>query len=433
MEPKLVRLSELQPYPLNPKGHDLGSIHTSILAHGFLERIVVNETTGHILSGHGRVETLLQQQAQQMDPPANIVAQNGDWYVPVDYVQVPEANEGAAVIALNRTVELGGWDEHKLAALLQDVQANAAVALESTGYDADDLYELLRSLTPITSTDDPGPQLDRAAELQQQWQVCLGDVWVIPSRSGQGAHRVLCGDSTVAADVDRLMGGVKAQLVVTDPPYGVGYADKNKFLNEISRGNLIQTPIENDHLSKKDMQSLWGMAFKNTNKVMSPGAAIYCFMPQGGDQMMMMMMMMEGGIEPRHELIWVKNNHVLGRVDYAYQHEPILYAWKEGGHKFYGGFQTSIIHVDKSLKSDLHPTTKPIELISLLITNSSVVGEYVFDPFLGSGTTIVACEQTGRIGYGMEIDPKYVAVTLERLKGIGLTPRRTNGAPDETD
>jgi site-specific DNA-methyltransferase (adenine-specific) len=152
---------------------------------------------------------------------------------------------------------------------------------------------------------------------------------------------------------------------------------------------------------------------------MEKGAAIYCFMPQGGDQMMMMMMMMGAGIEPRHELIWVKNNHVLGRADYAYQHEPILYAWKEGGHRYYGGFQTSLLYFDRPNKSDLHPTTKPVDLIAKLITNSSLSGGVVLDIFTGSGTTLVACEQTGRVGYGMELAPEYVAVVLQRMQDIG--------------
>jgi len=140
-------------------------------------------------------------------------------------------------------------------------------------------------------------------------------------------------------------------------------------------------------------------------------------------------MMLGAGIEPRHELIWLKNNHVLGRVDYAYKHEPILYAWKEGGHKFYGDFQTSILEFPKPQASNLHPTTKPVELVQRLIENSSLVGQAAYDLFLGSGTTLVACEQTGRVGYGMDIEPKYVSVTLERLAGMGLEARLV----DETD
>jgi len=230
-----------------------------------------------------------------------------------------------------------------------------------------------------------------------------------------GEHRVICGDCTDAGVVARVMGGEKAQLVVADPPYGVKYGDKNVFLNSIAPGNRIQKHIEGDHETKEQTQVLWRGAFEQMNLVMLPGAVIYCFMPQGGDQMMMMMMMMMmAGIEPRHELIWLKNNHVLGRVDYAYKHEPILYAWKDGGHKFYGDFQTSVIECNKPQKSDMHPTTKPVELIDRLIGNSSERGGVVIDPFLGSGTTLIACERLNRRCRGIEISPGYVAATLQR-------------------
>jgi DNA modification methylase len=424
MDPQLVRLDRIQRYPANPKAHDLGAIHTSIHEFGFLERIVINRVTDHLLSGHGRIDDLWSDMRAQMIPPTNIVMDtDGMWMVPSDFVEVPEAKEGAAVIALNRTVELGGWDDQALVTLLQEIAAQDEALLAATGYDGDDLDALIAELYPIIPQDDPGPQLDRASELQQKWQVQTGDVWVIPSVNGKGVHRVMCGDSTNADDVARLMGRVKADIIITDPPYGVEYADKNKFLNAISPGNRIQIHIQNDHLGKEETQQMWKSAFAQMATVMREGSVDYCFMPPGGDQMMMMMMM-GAGIEPRHELIWIKNNHVLGRVDYAYKHEPILYAWKGAGHKFYGDFQTSLIECDKPQKSDLHPTTKPLELVAKLLMNSSQKGEDLFDPFLGSGTTLVACEQTGRIGYGMEIDPAYVAVTLERLKGLGLEPIR---------
>ncbi len=141
-------------------------------------------------------------------------------------------------------------------------------------------------------------------------------------------------------------------------------------------------------------------------------------MPQGGDQMMMMMMMMESGIEPKHELIWLKNNHVLGRTDYAYKHEPILYAWKKGGHKFYGEFQTSVLEFSRPQKNDLHPTMKPVSLISKLIMNSSITNQIIYDPFLGSGTTLIAAEQLGRKCYGMEISPQYCDVIVKRWETL---------------
>lgn len=238
-----------------------------------------------------------------------------------------------------------------------------------------------------------------------------------------GRHRIICGDCTHQAVVAQVMQGEKACLVVTDPPYGVSYADKNVFLNTIGRANRIEKPIANDHMSKPHMQAMWKAAFTQMAAVMLPGAVIYSFMPQGGDQMMMMMMMEEAGIEPRHELIWLKNNHVLGRVDYAYKHEPILYAWKAGGHKFYGDFQTSILEYPKPQHSDLHPTTKPIALIARLVDNSSLPGGIVYDGFLGSGTTLIACEQRGRVCRGCELDPGYIAVILQRWADVtGQTP-----------
>ena len=259
-------------------------------------------------------------------------------------------------------------------------------------------------------TIDAEPQIDRAAELLEKWQVKTGDMFAI------GEHRLICGDCTDATVVARVTEKEPVRLVIIDPPYGVSYADKNTFLNAISPANRIETPIENDHMNKENTQDLWRAAFAEIYKAMDKGAVIYCFMPQGGDQMMMMMMMMMSEkIEPRHELIWLKNNHVLGRVDYAYKHEPILYAWKEGGHKFYGDFQTSILEYPKPQLSDLHPTMKPVKLIQKLIENSSLQDETVLDSFCGSGTTLIACQNLHRRGRAIEISPAYVAVTLQRM------------------
>jgi site-specific DNA-methyltransferase (adenine-specific) len=300
-------------------------------------------------------------------------------------------------------------DQAALDTLLQSVHSGEAAVQQML---ADLAQE--HGLYPQSQREDPGPQLDKAAELQQKWGTALGQLWVLDSGRGH-AHRLVCGDCTDRAVVERVMGGKMASLVVTDPPYGVEYAEKNKFLNAVAKGNCIQADITGDHGTKNETQALWKAAFEQMDKAMLPGAVVYCFMPQGGDQMMMMMMMMGAGIEPRHELIWLKNNHVLGRVDYAYKHEPILYAWKDGGHKFYGDFQTSILEFPKPQQSNLHPTTKPVELIERLVTNSSQIDEIVFDPFLGSGTTLIACEKFGRQCRAVEIEPRYCAVTLQRF------------------
>ena len=298
------------------------------------------------------------------------------------------------------------------------------------GFTEGELQALLKGLQNAPAQDQ-GAQVDRAGELAQQYGTTAGQLWQL------GKHRLAIGDCTDRAIVDALMMGEQCALVITDPPYGVEYADKNKWLNAIAPGNRIQTQIEGDHQTKEATQEMWRSTFEQMSTVMRRGAVVYCFMPQGGDQMMMMMMMMMmgAGIEPKHELIWLKNNHVLGRVDYAYKHEPILYAWKDAGHKFYGDFQTSVIECDKPLHSDLHPTMKPVALIEKLVNNSSLRDELVYDPFLGSGTTLIAAHNTGRICYGCEIDPKYGAVIIqrwealtgleaERLADMGLTPAR---------
>jgi DNA modification methylase len=258
---------------------------------------------------------------------------------------------------------------------------------------------------------DAEPQIDRAAELQEKWQVKTGDLWQI------GDHRLLCGDSTKRDDVEKVMQGEKAQLFVTDPPYGVSYADKNKFLNTISRANHIETPIENDHQTVPEMGDLWLGAFSVIYEYCDDGCPYYIFSPQGGDLMMMMMMMIQkAGWQLKHSIIWIKQQFVLGRSDYHYKHEPILYGWKKGGHKFYGNpGECSVWEVDKPHISDLHPTTKPLELCEHAIGNSSAMGEIVIDNFVGSGTTIVACQNLGRKCRAIEISPKYCAVTLERM------------------
>lgn len=230
-----------------------------------------------------------------------------------------------------------------------------------------------------------------------------------------GSHRLLCGDATKKKDFERLMGGQKADMVFTDPPYGVNYAAKNKYLNEISRGNRIQTPIKNDHKNEAEIKILWKAVFEIIRDNLADINSYYITGPQIQGMMMMMMMMQEAGLPYRHVIIWVKNNHVLGRCDYNYKHEPVFFGWTKT-HKFYGGgpFKTSVWEIAKPHKSDLHPTMKPVELITNAILNSSAPKQVVLDPFLGSGSTLIACEKTNRICYGMEIDSHYCDVIIKR-------------------
>jgi DNA modification methylase len=220
------------------------------------------------------------------------------------------------------------------------------------------------------------------------------------------------------------MGGEKAGLMVTDPPYGVSYADKNAFLNAADKGNRIQTQIEGDHQTPAEVDALWRAAFRVWRGFVGKGACYYVTGPQGGDLLLLLLLALrDTGWPLRHMLIWAKNNHVLGRCDYNYKHEPIIYGWVDGGHKWYGDHDVSLWEVDKPTKSEFHPTTKPVELFARAVGNSSADGGLVVDPFLGSGTTLIACEQLHRKCRAVEISPGYVAVTLERWHQMtGKTP-----------
>ena len=234
------------------------------------------------------------------------------------------------------------------------------------------------------------------------------------------SHRLICGDSTDKATVERLMDGKKADMVFTDPPYNVDYSSKNAFLNEADKGNLIQKDIEGDfgYTDEECGEKLWKPAFQNMRDNAKDCCSIYVTMPQGGAHMMMMMMC-AASWQVKHELIWVKNNHVLGRTDYFYKHEPILYGWAKT-HKFYGKgeFDKSVWEIPKPQKSDLHPTMKPIRLIANCLQNNSVENDIVMDLFGGSGSTLIACEQLGRVCYMCEISTHYCDVIIKRWENL---------------
>lgn len=210
-------------------------------------------------------------------------------------------------------------------------------------------------------------------------------------------------------------------MVFTDPPYGVSYTDKNEFLNSIDNAERLVDAIENDSKPPEDMHDFWVAAFDNLHKFSKEKMSYYITAPQGGDLLLLLQAVRESGFALKHQIIWNKNNHVLGRCDYNYKHEPIVYGWKlKGVHEFFGGgdMKTSVWDVDKPLRNELHPTMKPIELITNAILNSTKKGQIVLDVFGGSGSTLIACEQTERTCYTMELTEHYCDIILDRWEKL---------------
>lgn len=410
----IKNLTDLQPDPKNvnrgtPRGH--GVIEQSIRRHG-AGRSGLAANDGTMIAGSQTLEEMA-----ALGMPIKTVHTTGDEWVVVVRDDVAPGSEQAKLMAIedNRSSELGlEWEPDVLAELAGDLDLSGL-------FTQDELAEYMRPVEIGAGGDEFDPTPDDGPTRSQ-----AGDLWIIG-----GVHRLICDDCTDPAVVARLMGGEQLDLIVTDPPYGVSYADKNRYLNTVAPANRIQVPIEGDHGTiEETAEQLWKPAFETMHGAAMRGCALYCFMPQGGDQMMMMMMM-SSKWPPRHELIWLKNNHVLGRADYAYKHEPIMFTWKDEGHRFYGGFQVSVLAFDKPQKSDLHPTTKPIELIMHLVGNSSQAGDLVGDWFLGSGTTLIAAHRTRRRCYGIEISEHYCDVILRRAEAEGLECVLSHGETDQ--
>jgi DNA modification methylase len=223
--------------------------------------------------------------------------------------------------------------------------------------------------------------------------------------------------------------GPKLRLLWSDPPYGVNLASKNERLNRTDRGGRVQRPIVGDGLKPDEVGALFRDALLATEGRTETGAGLYATVPPGKMLPVFIEYLEQAGWTYKACLVWVKNHFVIGAGDYHWQHESILYGWKEDGAHYFTDdrTQTSVFEVAKPHVSDLHPTTKPTELIAQMIANSSRSGDLIYDPFLGSGSTLVAAHQLARVGYGVEISPEYLAVALERLSMLGLEPSLVDG------
>ena len=252
-----------------------------------------------------------------------------------------------------------------------------------------------------------------------------GDIWQL------GEHRLMCGDSIDLEQVKALMGGVKADMVFTDPPYGVAIGDKNKMLNGVQKAGCRTENIANDTLSVDDLYKVLTKAMENVRLNCKDDASYFVCSPPGGDMgLMMMMMMRDAGLQVRHQLVWNKNaaTFSLGRLDYDYKHEALMYTWTKSHHNYRkSAFRTTVWDIDKPLHNDLHPTMKPVELVAACLLDCSLEGDVVLDVFGGSGTTMIASEQLGRKCYTMEIDPHYCDVILSRWEKLtGRTAVKIN-------
>lgn len=384
----MIKAAEYNPrVDLQPGDAEYEKLKRSIEDFGYIEPVIWNEVTGNIVGGHQRHKILVNEQ--------------GLTEIEVVAVQLEPEREKALNIALNK---IGGdWDLPKLQDLMSDLK-EMDFDLSLTGFDMADLDELFQSepfsfdLENIEVEEDDFDVEDELSKIEEP-VTKHGDLWIL------GRHRLLCGDSTNLADVDRLMDGKRAGMVFTDPPYNVDYTGKTKDALK----------IENDKMADSQFKEFLVAIYQNLFHVSEEGAAIYvCHADSEGHNFRQAML--EAGWLLKQCLIWVKNSFVLGRQDYHWRHEPILYGWKPGAaHRWYSDRkQDTVWEIDKPARNGEHPTMKPIALVSRALQNSSKRGDIILDLFGGSGSTLLAADQTERTAYLMELDPKYCDVIVKR-------------------
>ena len=380
--------AKLVPYARNARTHSddqVAQIAASIAEFGFTNPILAG-SDGVIVAGHGRLAA-----AQKLGLDAVPV-------VVLDHLNPTQRR--ALVIADNRIAENAGWDDAMLRieiAALQDDDFD----LSLTGFDADALAELMAG----DESDGQGQTDDDAMPEMPETPVSRpGDVWLL------GGHRLLCGDSTVADSYDRLLDGEPVDMVFTDPPYNVNYANSAK---DKMRGR--DRAILNDNLGDGFYDFLLAAL---TPTIAHCRGGIYVAMSSSELDVLQAAFRAAGGKWSTF-IIWAKNTFTLGRADYQRQYEPILYGWPEGAQRHWCGDrdQGDVWNIRKPQKNDLHPTMKPVELVERAIRNSSRPGNVVLDPFGGSGTTLIAAEKSGRLARLIELDPKYVDVIVRRWQG----------------
>ncbi|NLL05468.1 MAG: site-specific DNA-methyltransferase [Clostridiaceae bacterium] len=384
-ELKLISIDELIPYANNARTHSkeqINKIRSSLREFGFVNPVLIDKDK-NIIAGHGRVTAAKEEGIKEV--PCVLVE------------HLTEAQKKAYIIADNKLALDAGWDNELLALELENLK-ELDFDVELTGFNAAEIEDLFSQVHDKDVEDDDF-DADAALEEIDEPVSKQGDIWIL------GKHRLICGDSTKAETYEKLMGGKKANLCVTDPPYNVNY----------TAGRENERKIKNDHMEDKNFYEFLLAAFKNIFTALDDGAGAYIFHADT-EGLNFRKAFKDAGFHLANVCIWAKQSLVLGRSDYQWQHEPILYGWKPTGkHRWYADRkQTTIWNFDRPAKSELHPTMKPVPLVAYPIQNSSMRNCIVLEPFAGSGSTIIACEQTGRICYGVELDEKYCDVIVKR-------------------
>lgn len=441
-------LANLKPHPRNPRKHPepgtpKWAVLEASLRRDYFDPLVVNRLNGLLVSGHFRYKVLVHLGYTEAD---------------VSVVEYDEPTHLARLIAANEL--LGEWEKDILEALAKDIDA-AGIDAALAGWDEKQMATRLDGPTVTDDIENAVVLVSKADELQREWNVQPGDLFQI------GAHRLLCGDCTKEENWRLLLGERRADMVWTDPPYNIDYDSIQRRRIELKSeknggGGTFTAPekILNDHLSQGAYAALLSACFAAAFEFTKPGGALYVAHADSFG-LLTRQMLAQAGWYLAQCLIWVKSAFTLGRQDYQWQHEPVLYGWKPGAaHYWQGGFSqasviddeetglsklgkpelvaiiqrlrnardTTVIREPRNNGNILHPTVKPLALVARQIWNSSRKDDTVLELFGGSGTTILAAEQTGRRAVATELDPKFCAVILQRLKDSGLAVEKISHA-----
>lgn len=363
---------------LKPEDEEYKKIKNSILEFGYVSPIIINSDMT-VIGGHQRLKVLKELGYEQIQ---------------CIIVNLDKNKEKALNLALNKIS--GEWDDEKLEQILAELK-KTDIDMNITGFSNDEIDDILKE---VLGSKEDDFDIEEALNEIEEPITKAGDIWLL------GRNRLMCGDSTQKDDVMRLMNGQKADLLLTDPPYNVDYEG-------------VAGKIENDNMNETEFYNFLLDAFRNMNEIAKEGCTFYSFHADT-EGLNFRRAFKEAGFKLAQCLVWVKNTFVMGRQDYQLKHEPILYGWKEGSAHYFvdDRSQSTVLEFDKPIRNAEHPTMKPIDLLVYLIKNSSKENDLIVDLFAGSGSSMIAAEETKRICYTMELDPKYCDVVVKRWETL---------------